>query len=414
VDLELVTIGSELLLGFTVDTNGAVLGRALAELGVRVTRRTAVADDPAAIGAVVREALARTGAVLTTGGLGPTRDDLTRRAVAAVFGTEVRFDAAVWREIEARFRRLGREPSPTNRSQAEVPAGAVVLPNRWGSAPGLWLEGPPGLAILLPGVPREMRELLRHEVLPRLAARAGGGVVRSLVVRTTAVPESVVAERLAPLEEALAPLTLAYLPGPHGVDLRLTAWNLPPGEAPERLDAAARRLETALEGFAYARGDVDLAEVVLDLMRKRGLRLAVAESCTGGLLGGRITAIPGSSEVFLGGLVCYDNRMKVELAGVPPELLERHGAVSPEVALALARGARERLGADTAIGVTGIAGPSGGTPEKPVGTVCLGWVAGPNEHSTRATLPGDRAEIRERATQLGLYRLWRMIHGSVP
>src|SRR5918995_6313569 len=213
MNIELVTIGTELLLGLTVDTNGAEIARVLAALGVRVTRRTSVADRGDEIRDAVAEALQRTGAVLTTGGLGPTRDDITKKVVADLFGAPLEFDEAVWTTLLARFARLDRTPAASNRSQAEVPKGATVLQNRWGTAPGLWLEGPPGLAIMLPGVPHEIRRLLENEVVPRLAQRARGLVIRSLVVRTTGVPESSLAERLGEIERDIAPLSLAYLPG---------------------------------------------------------------------------------------------------------------------------------------------------------------------------------------------------------
>ncbi len=264
MNCELVTVGTELLLGFTVDTNSAEIGRALASAGVRVVRRTAVPDDPAAIRDAVASALARTGTVITTGGLGPTADDITKKTVAELFGAEPVFDASVWADLEARFARLGRTPSANNRGQAEVPAGAVVLPNRWGTAPGLWLEGAPGLVVMLPGVPVEMRNLLVSGVLPRLAARPGpGGVIRSVTVRTTGIAESTLAERLGDIDERLAPLTLAYLPGLGSVDLRATAWNLPQDEADRRLAAAADLLAERAGEHAYGRGDDDLAALVL-------------------------------------------------------------------------------------------------------------------------------------------------------
>ncbi len=410
--LELVTIGTELLLGQLVDTNGPALGRALAAIGVRVVRRTAVDDEPGAIADAVGDALRRTGAVLTTGGLGPTSDDVTKHAVAGLFGAALRFDDGVWAAIEERFRRLGRTPSPANRSQAEVPDGATVLPNRWGTAPGLWLEGGPGLVIMLPGVPGEMQRLLEHEVLPRLGARAGAGVVRSAVVRTTSIAESSVAARVGPLEPGLAPLTLAYLPTIRGVDLRLTAWQLEAAEADRRLEAGCRRLEEALPENAYGRDEDDLAAVLLATLRGRGDTLAVAESCTGGLLGARITAVPGSSEVFTGGLVCYADRLKLDLADLDPALLAAHGAVSEPVASALALGAARRLGATAAIGVTGIAGPGGGSEAKPVGTVCFGWVLGETRETGTYVFPGDRVEIRERAAQFALHRLVRLARGG--
>lgn len=409
---ELVTIGTELLLGQTIDSNSAHLGRALAGAGIRVVRRTTVADQPDAIRAAVGEALARTGVVITTGGLGPTRDDLSKVVVAGLFGWPLRFDDAVWEQLVARFRRLGREPSPANRCQAEIPDGAAVLPNRWGTAPGLWFEGEPGLVIMLPGVPREMQNLLAHEVIPRLAPRAGGRVIRSTVVRTTGIPESSLAARIGPVEDELEPLTLAYLPGTDGVDLRLTAWDASPDDADRLLAAGADRLAGLAGSHAYGRDDDDLAALVLGRLRGLGWHLSVAESCTGGLLGARITAISGSSDVFTGGTVSYANAVKVSALEVPPALLDQQGAVSEAVAMAMADGVAARMGTEAAIGVTGIAGPAGGTEEKPVGTVCFGWVAGNHRESARVVFPGNRREIRERAVQFALHRLWLLAGGA--
>jgi nicotinamide-nucleotide amidase len=418
MDIELLTIGNELLLGFTVDTNGAELARQLGEVGVRVVRRTTVGDRPEEIEAGVRGALQRTGAVITTGGLGPTRDDVTKQVVAGLFGRAIEFRPELWDALVERYRTLvGRVPTESNRSQAEAPKGATVLPNKWGSAPGLWLEGPvagepggaPGLAILLPGVPREMRMLLQHEVVPRLAGRGGGTVTRSRTIRTAGIPESVLAERIGAIEEEIVPLTLAYLPSTTGVDLRVTAWDLVPAEAERRLEAAVALLESRTGAGRYGRDDADLAELVLTRARAARLTLATAESCTGGLVGARITAIPGSSESYVGGVVAYDNRIKEQLLRVPPDLLEAHGAVSEPVALAMAEGARRHVGADVAVAVTGIAGPDGGTEEKPVGTVWLA-VAGPGGSSARQLrLFGNREEVRLRATEAALFDLLKAL-----
>ncbi|HEU4699249.1 MAG TPA: competence/damage-inducible protein A [Gemmatimonadales bacterium] len=420
MDIELLTIGTELLLGFTVDTNGAHIARALAAIGVRVVRRTSVADTPEAIRAGVAEALARTGAVLTTGGLGPTRDDVTKVVVAGLFGRPVEFAPALWEALLERYRTLGRPPSASNRTQAEVPRGAVVLPNRWGTAPGLWLEGTvdgrAGLVVMLPGVPHEMRKLLEHEVVPRLAARvehaAGAGeqrVIRSRTVRTTAIPESTLAERVGDVEDALAPLTLAYLPGLEGVDLRVTAWHLPAAEADARLARAVALLEARAGAHAYGVDDDDLAAVVLQTARRRGVRLAVAESCTGGLVGGRLTAVAGSSDVVLGGVIAYANEVKEALLDVPAAVLAAHGAVSEATARAMAEGACRRVGAEAAVSVTGVAGPGGGSEAKPVGTVWFGIHADGETSAVRHVLPGNRFEIRARAAQMALYLLWRRL-----
>lgn len=407
MDLELVTIGTELLLGLTVDTNGAEIARALSAVGVRIVRRTAVADRAEDIRGAVAEALGRTGAVLTTGGLGPTRDDITKKIVADLFDVPLRFDERLWEDLLERYRRLGRVPAASNRTQAEIPEGATVLPNRWGTAAGLWLSGTPGLAIMLPGVPLEMRKLLEHEVAPRLAERGVDGVVRSLMVRATGIPESSLAERMGEIEGEIAPLTLAYLPGLDGVDLRLSAWGLAPEEADRRLRAAADLLASRAGEHVYGEGDTDLAAVVLEQARTRGLRLGTAESCTGGLLGGRLTEIPGSSEVYSGGVVAYSNELKTALLDVPARLIETHGAVSEEVALAMAEGARARLKVDLAASVTGIAGPGGGSAAKPVGTVWIGLAWEGGVESRHTIFVGTRQEIRARATQATLYLLSR-------
>jgi len=313
------------------------------------------------------------------------------------------FHEEIWQQLLERFRSLGREPAQTNRSQAEVPRGGTVLRNRWGTAPGLWLESGRGVVIMLPGVPIEMRNLLAHEVVPRLAPRAGHLVVRSRTVRTTAIPESTLAERLGDIEAAVRPLGLAYLPSLEGVDLRLTSWGADGAESDARLEAGVAELRRRAGENVYGEEDETLAAMVVNLLRQQHLTIGVAESCTGGLLGGRLTDVPGSSDVFHGGIIAYDNSVKVGQLGVAEELLQRHGAVSESVAEAMAEGVRQRLTVDVGVAVTGIAGPAGGTPEKPVGTVCL-TVAGVGEtYSRRAIFLGSRPEIRARAVQTALF-----------
>jgi nicotinamide-nucleotide amidase len=371
-----------------------------------------VADRGDEIRDVVADALERTGAVLTTGGLGPTSDDITKKVVADLFNAPLEFDETIWAGLLARFARLERKPAESNRGQAEVPRGATVLTNRWGTAPGLWLEGPLGLVIMLPGVPLEMRRLLEHEVVPRLAPRGRGSVIRSLLVRTSGIPESSLAERIGDVEREIAPLTLAYLPSVEGVDLRLSAWDLAPDEAERRLHAAAGLLRSRGAENVYAEGESDLAALVLNQARSQRLRLAVAESCTGGLLGARLTEVPGSSDVFVGGVIAYDNALKVDLLGIPETMLAEHGAVSEPVARAMAEGAARRFGVAAAISVTGVAGPGGGTPEKPVGTVWIGcWYNGTVE-TRRSLFPGSRQEIRARAAQAALFLLYRRLSAA--
>jgi len=314
--------------------------------------------------------------------------------VAALFGKALQLDAAVLRSLEERFRRLGRPMPAVNRTQAEVPEGATVLPNPRGTAPGLWVEDSRGrVVVMLPGVPSEMRGLLAEEVLPRLAALTSGAVVRSRSVRTTGIAESALAERVGAIEEEIAPLTLAYLPSTDGVELRVTAWGL-------RADEAERSLEA---------DGADLAAVVLDQLRARKARLVVAESCTGGVLSARITAIPGASTVFMGGVVAYDNIVKSGMLDVSPELLDQYGAVSEQVVSAMAEGVQRQFAVDAALAITGIAGPTGGTAEKPVGTVWLAARYGAEARALKRLFPGDRNEIRARSAQAALDLLRRLL-----
>ncbi len=404
--IELLTVGTELLLGFTIDTNAAEVARSLASIGVEVVRRTSVGDDLTAIQDAVGAAIDRTGAVLVTGGLGPTRDDVTKHAVSRLLDMPLEFHDEIWQQLVERFRSLGREPAASNRSQAEVPRGGTVLRNRWGTAPGLWLESPRGLVIMLPGVPIEMRNLLNQEVMPRLAPRAGNLVVRSRTVRTTAIPESTLAERLGDIEAAVHPLGLAYLPGLEGVDLRLTSWGTDAATSDARLEAAAAEVRRRAGENVYGEDEDTLAAIVVAQLRKQGLTIGVAESCTGGLLGGRLTDVPGSSEAFRGGIIAYDNSVKVGQLGVPEALLVAHGAVSEPVAQAMAEGVRLRLKVDLGVAITGVAGPGGGTPEKPVGTVWLSVAGLGDIYSRRTIFLGSRPEIRARAVQTALF----MVH----
>lgn len=279
------------------------------------------------------------------------------------------------------------------------------MKNRWGTAPGLWLEGEPGIVVMLPGVPLEMRGLLHGELLPRLEERMEAGsqrTTRSRMLRTTGMSESALADVLEGLENRIAPATLAYLPGPHGVDLRLTVWNANATEADGWLEKAVALVRPLLGKQYYAEGDKDLAAVVLDVLAESSHRLAVAESCTGGLIGERLTAIPGSSAVFAGGVVAYDDRVKENVLGVPRRLLEETGAVSEPVAEAMAQGVARRLGSSASLAITGVAGPTGGTAEKPVGTVCIAAGAGEARRVVTLRLPGDRIGIRHRSAQAAL------------
>lgn len=411
--VELVTIGDELLLGFTVDTNAAHLARELAGTGVIVSQRATVGDEAGAIAGAVRDALDRTGAVITTGGLGPTSDDRTRAAVADLFGRELVFDEERWEALRALWRDRGRGEIPAaNRVQVMIPRGATVLTNRHGTAPGIWIEDERGRwCAMLPGVPREMRGMLAEELMPRVARRVGAEprVVRSRTLRTTGVAESRLPELLGPVAAEVDGLPLAYLPGPEGIDLRVTVHDRAPDDADAALRRAIERLRERVARYAYGEDRTDLAAVVLAMCGERGLHIAVGESCTGGLLGARLTSIPGSSAVVLGGVIAYSNDVKRAQLDVADETLERHGAVSEAVAVEMAAGARRRLGADIGIGITGVAGPDGGTAEKPVGLVWIAVDVAGTVRTNGSRYVGDRAEIRFRSTQSALDLLRRML-----
>lgn len=416
MDIEVVTIGDELLLGFTVDTNAAHLARALAAIGVRIVQRSTCGDDAETIATVVGQALARTGAVITTGGLGPTADDKTKPAIAKIFGREMVMDQAILLALEERWqRRFGHALPVSNRQQAMIPKGCTILTNNHGSAPGIWLEDDHGRWVaMFPGVPRELRGMLADTLIPRLRQRLPRNppVVRSLALRTANIAESALADRLGDLAAGVDGLPLAFLPGNDGVDLRLTSWMLREQEAEKALEVAGQKIRNKVGEFIYGENEDDLAALILAECERRGLTIAVAESCTGGMLGERLTAVPGSSKVILGGVIAYANEVKIRQLGVSAELIVQHGAVSEAVARAMATGVRERLGAGVGMGITGVAGPDGGTPDKPVGTV---WVAIDVEGEVvaiRGLLPGSRSEIRYRASQLALDRLRRVFAGT--
>jgi nicotinamide-nucleotide amidase len=375
-----------------------------------------VGDDAAAIADAVREALDRTGAVITTGGLGPTADDLTKQAIGALFGRALHLDSALLADLEARWRQRFNHPlPPSNRQQVMIPEGAVVLPNRHGSAPGIWLEDARGRWVaMLPGVPREMRGMLADTLVPRLSERLAGAprVVRSRTLRTVGIAESALADRLGDMARGVDGLPLAYLPGVDGVDLRVTASQLPPADADARLGAAVEALRERVGAHVYGEDEDDLAALVVQGCRVRGWTVAVAESCTGGMLGMRLTAVPGASDVVLGGVIAYANAVKVRDLGVPEPVLAAEGAVSEAVARAMASGVRARCGATVGIGITGVAGPGGGTPDKPVGTVWVAVDVDGTVQAARAVFPGNRHEIRYRAAQAALDRLRRALDGT--
>ena len=392
---EILCIGTELLLGNITNGNARWLAEQLAALGLPHHRQTVVGDNRERLMAAVREAAGRCRVLITTGGLGPTPDDLTTEALAAAFNTPLVEHPEIWAEIQARLRAGGRVCSPSNRQQAFLPAGAQVLPNPTGTAPGMVWTPPagagiqPGFTVLtFPGVPSEMEAMWRATAAPWLrAAGLAEGVFASRMLRFWGVSESALAEQMVDLLDGENP-TLAPYAGAGEVKLRLTARASSDPEAQALLAPLEAEIRSRTGTACFGVDDDTLASVVLEQLRRRGETLAVAESCTGGGLGAALAAVPGASDVFRGGVIAYANAVKQELLGVPAALLDSHGAVSDPVALAMAEGARRVTGASWAIAVTGIAGPGGGTVEKPVGLVHIA-VAGPDGSCSEAVRFGS-------------------------
>jgi nicotinamide-nucleotide amidase len=417
--VELINTGSELLLGRVLNTNQQWLCRQLAELGCVVSRQVAVPDTGPDIQGAVRESLGRADLVITTGGLGPTSDDLTRDLIARLLGRRLREDPRVLGAIQAYFVKRQRPMPESNRVQALVPEGARVLDNAFGTAPGLALEvrpnpyragGEGSWLVMLPGPPRELRPMFTDQVVPLLRGWLPPEARFAChTLRTTGLGESMVQERIAPALESLVArgLEVGYCARPGQVDVRLSARG-PQGEA---LVVEGERIVRGLIGdYCYGTEEEELERVIISSLTARKATLAVAESCTGGCIAHRLTNVPGASAVFLAGLVTYSNNAKQKFLGVQPQTLAAHGAVSEAVAREMAEGARRTTGADYGIGVTGIAGPSGGTPDKPVGTVFLAVATPRQTRVERQCNPTDRETFKQVAAQQAMDLLRRTLH----
>lgn len=412
----IVTVGDELLSGQTVDTNAAWLGRALAALGVPVVRRLTVGDESFEIRHALSDALAIADLVVLTGGLGPTPDDLTRDVVADALARPLAIDEEVLERIRVRFRERGLDTVPEpNLRVAQVPRGATKLANPFGTAPGLALEVGGAWVVLLPGVPRELKGIWDADLVPHLRACFGDRMapVQMRTLHTTGIPESILSQHVVQvLPEGPDPLKLAFLPDERGVDLRMSCFGMAPDDARRQLDALEARLAPVVAPWRFESESGDLADAVLVALQAAGKTLAVAESCTGGLIAKRLTDRPGAATAFVGGVVAYDNSVKTQLLGVDSRTLDQVGAVSEAVARQMAVGVATRLGAQAGIGVTGVAGPGGGTDEKPVGTVWYAAVLDGQVDVRGERFPGDRQAVRERAAQAALFLLLRLLEGG--
>jgi nicotinamide-nucleotide amidase len=399
---EIIAVGSEMLTPFRADTNSLLLTDALNKLGIEVTRKVIVGDDRAGLRETFREALERADVVVAIGGLGPTEDDVTREAVSELLGRKLQLNDELVKNLQERFRRFGRPMAENNKRQAMVPEGATVLENKRGSAPGLWMEAEGRIVILLPGPPHELKAMIEHQVRPRLEKLTGEMRLHARELRVAGLPESEVDALIAPIYTGYTDAQTTILAAPGEIQIHLRAWSADATAAGRMLEEMVERMRFALGEAVFSTKGDEMETVVANLLNQNRATIAVAESCTGGLVAQRLTSIPGSSSYFLGGVVCYSNELKSAWADVPAELIEAKGAVSAEVAIALAEGIRRRTGAKLGLGITGIAGPAGGTPEKPVGTV---HIALSNESATKERgmhFPGDRERIRKYAAQTAL------------
>ena len=400
--VEIIAVGSELLSPYFQDTNSLYLTSKLNELGWTVAFKTIVGDSEADLSGRLREALRRAQLVMITGGLGPTGDDVTREAVARALGKDLVFRRDLLEKIEARFLNRGlRMPRP-NRKQAFIIRGAAVLPNRNGTAPGQFLRVGGKRIVLLPGPPRELQPICEESVWPALGKKRAGYLRRS-VLKVTGLSESMVEARISGLYPKNADLGLTILGSPGQIELHTWAFSgQSPAVAERKLRRLTFRIGRHLGSHVFSRSGESLEEAVGALLKKRRMTLAVAESCSGGLISHRLTNVPGSSAYFLEGVVTYSNAAKTDLLGVPSELIERHGAVSSPVARKMALGVRKRARSDLGLAVTGIAGPAGGTPEKPVGLVftALAWRGGTAVQESRFL--GKREQIKQQSAQKAL------------
>lgn len=409
---EILTIGTELLLGQIVDTNASWIAERLAGAGIDLFYKTTVGDNAGRIEAALRQALGRADVVITTGGLGPTEDDLTRDVVAAVLSRPLRLDPAVLAHIERRFAHRQIPMPENNRKQALVPEGAEVLPNPHGTAPGLFLRDGDRCVICMPGVPAEMKPMLTEQVIPRIRTAFGiRSRIVSRVLKTCGISESRVDQAIGDYFREMRNPSIGVLAHAGEIHIRLTCKGEDPAEIAQRLDELEGKIRERLGPLIFGRDEERLEALVGHLLRERGATLAVAESCTGGLLASRLTDIPGSSEYLERGIVAYSLAAKVQLLGVPQAMLQELGAVSLPVARAMAEGVRRLGGTTFGLAVTGIAGPAGGTPEKPVGLVCtaLAWDGGGLAREYR--FHGGRELIKYRAAQMALEMLRRHLLG---
>lgn len=406
MNAEIIAVGSELLTPHRMDTNSLYLTEQLNLLGVDVIFKSIVGDNLRRLVAAAQHGLFRSDILIFSGGLGPTEDDLTREAVAEALGLKVRRDEEILHNLEARFAARGWKMAANNAKQADVLEGATALPNPNGTAPGQWLagtfDGRERIIVLLPGPPFELKALFETEVRERLRAKVPPAFLATRTLKIAMLGESMVDARVAPIYKRYEDVETTILAGAGEIELHFKASAPTIDAAQRRVDEVAGLVEDELDDAVYSRNGESLEQIVGYWLQMRNATLAVAESCTGGLLAERITSIGGSSRYFLGGAVVYSNHLKTELAGVPADMIDRHGAVSREVAAALAEGIRYRCESTLGVGITGVAGPTGGTVDKPVGLVFHAVASDSGTEVEQRTFPGDRKRIRRFASTMAL------------
>lgn len=404
---EIITIGDEILIGQIIDTNSAWIAEQFNLSGIEIFQITSVHDDNEHIKEALKNAEEKVELVFLTGGLGPTKDDITKHALCEYFNTKMVFHEPTFQHIKQRFKNRNIDLNKLNRDQALIPEACIVLPNKVGTAPGMWFEKNDTIFVSVPGVPFEMKYLVEHEILPRLQNNGKVKAIFHKTVQTQGLPESMLAQRIENWETSLPKnIKLAYLPNPMSVRLRLSAMGNNLNELKVQVQNEIERLKQLIPDHIFGFDNETLAEVIGKMLLEKGQTLAVAESCTGGYISHLITSVPGSSGWYKGGVTAYSNEIKHNLLGVSAESLEKHGAVSEQVVREMAAGARKKLNADYAVASSGIAGPTGGTEEKPVGTVWIA-VAGPDKTVAEKYVFGDNRErniIRSGQTALQLLR----------
>jgi len=399
---EIIAIGSELLTPEKTDTNSLWLTGRLNEIGVEVKLKTIVGDDAARLEEAIADAVKRSDVIITTGGLGPTEDDITRRCSANAIGRELVYHEELEAHLRERFRLWGREMPEINKRQAYVIDGAEILPNPNGSAVGMLAKIDEKFLAVLPGPPRENQPMFDNYVFAKLKESAGNVIVKRRVLRVTGYGESAVDELIAPIYTSYQNLDTSILFTKSEIEVHLAARADSDGKASVVVEEVTKKILDVLGDAVFSTDNETMEEVLGKILTKRGLTISTAESCTGGLISRRLTEVPGSSKYFLEGVVSYSNEAKIRLLNIPSKTIEMHGAVSAETAEAMAKGMREVSGSDVALSVTGIAGPDGGTPEKPVGTVFIGYSDTHGEMSRKFLFPGDRYLIRWRSSQAAL------------